>query len=211
MNLPILLLIWITTAASAGGDLPSDLTQYLATVSERGVPAHVVELKAREGLSKGVPMERLQPILERLVYHLETAREIHEDADDELLSATAGALRAGASVSAIQTISEVETSSPVRAIETLADLLRMKFNERDALRLTKQAARAPDANAALIGVSGAAGALVRAGMPAPMAAQQIDMAMDTSGDMRDDVASPRGKAYGHDKGAGPADPKGKDK
>jgi len=207
----LMLSMLLALSANAGQEISGDIGIYLASIADRDIPVEVVELKAREGLSKGVPPDRIQPILERLVENLEVAQQVHQDGDDELLAATASALRSGASIAALEALREVPDEARVRATETLSDLIRMKFTERDALRLTLQAGRASDANASLIGVTGAAGSLVRAGIPAPVAAQQINIAMDTAGNARDIVNEPRGKAYGHDKGNGPADPKGKDK
>jgi hypothetical protein len=211
MHLTAAFVILMASSAYGGEPLPAEVASFLDSVSERGVPIDVVELKAREGLAKGVAPQQLRPILERLVEHLEVAQDVHEDADAALLSATASALRSGASASTLRRLGEVQAGARVRATETLGDLVRMNFSERDALRLTLQAAQATDPNAALIGISGAAASLVRSGLPSSTVAKQIDFAMDSAGQMDDDVRAPKGKAYGHDRDGGPADPKGKDK
>jgi len=164
--------------AFAAEQLPAELGDLVTASVERGVPGHLVEVKAREGLAKGVPIASIRPVLDRLVDNLAAAQQMHEDADEVLLSTTAGALRAGASRSAIVEVGSSSPEARIRAISTLADLLRLHFAERDAVRLTVRAAYTSNPQASLIAVSETAGALVAAGVVPRVAATQITRALD---------------------------------
>ena len=183
--------------ASGSDALPLEAAAVVEAAVTLGLPSSAIELKAREGLAKGVPTARLVPVLDRLVEDLARAKDIHRDADQALLIATAAALRAGATRSAILEVANSSPDAKVRATETLADLLRLRFTESDAVRLTRRAARSANPDSSLVAVSASAGALVASGVLPSAAASQLGTAFDAD-ILGGDGIGERAKAFGQD-------------
>ncbi len=145
-------------------EMPAEVTAVIQQAEADGVPTEALQDKAREGLAKGVPGPRVAAVLDGLRGDLLDAQTLlGSDVHGEILAAAAASARAGASDAGLRQLGQLEEGT--RALESLADLLRLGFSEDQATRLIEAAVRSEDAKNALTGLATAASLLLDAGSP----------------------------------------------
>ena len=195
--------LFLAGTASAG-DLPPELNEVVEQARSESLPSEVLASKAREGLAKGVPVARVQMVLESQLGDLRHASEIMGSHNPEIIAAAARAVRSGATDKAVLRIQQSPTEIRVRAITSLGDLLALGFSESDAVRLVHTATSALQPDVAVSQLAPAAAALVTRGGSTDGITNELTLTMtadraplsalpaDTRGGN-----SGNGNAYGH--------------
>ncbi|MFT5684494.1 MAG: hypothetical protein ACI8RZ_005435 [Myxococcota bacterium] len=143
--LDILLSLTIFFSISHAQEIPSCIDSILRSVDEAGLPVDLLESKAREGLAKGVPPARIASVLEGMQSDLSAAStllDLPEDASDrnEVLSATASALRAEVSTDTLHRLASLPEQIRGPAIQSMVDLMLIGFSQAQSAQLVEDAA-----------------------------------------------------------------------
>lgn len=170
---------WSVPAAAAEPPLPPEIAVAVEGAAQYGVPVEALEKKAREGLAKGVPPERIAEVLSGLGTELAAAQMLVPPGDPELVPAAAAATRAGASRDAILEVLSF-TPAHLRAVSlwTLADLLGTGVRESSALRLVRSAVAANKPEYGLRGLASATAALLASGATEQAAVAEVADAVE---------------------------------
>ena len=154
----ITVLLLASTASAA--ELPPELSEVIEQARSESLPAEVLASKAGEGLSKGIPVSRVKSVIESQLGDLRHASKLMGSQNPELVTATARAVRSGATDKAVLRIQQSPTEIRVRAITSLGDLLALGFSESDAVRLVLTATSSLQPDVAVSQLAPAAAALV---------------------------------------------------
>jgi len=161
-------------------DLPGPVAEQVRTAEQAGLPVEPLQQKAREGLAKGLPPERVAPVLARLTEQMRAAEgalgEAAHGADrGEMLHAAAMAREAGASDAGLA--EAAGETHRVRAMWCFGDLLGLGTGEQEALHLVHAAAHSGEPQAAYREMITAMRRLQESGMGADTAARQMQQVM----------------------------------
>ena len=150
----------ISTALAV--ELPPQLQEPVEEAQGQGLPVGALTAKALEGLAKGVPAARIEPVLDKMVADLSRAAQLLPAASGPEIEAASFALGAGAGPELVQGLSSQGTLS-VSASNCLADLLRQGFTAQDAETLLVAALDSGDPDRALTGLATASATLLAGG------------------------------------------------
>jgi hypothetical protein len=170
---------WSAAASAAEPPLPPEIEVAVEAAAVHGVPVEALEKKAREGLAKGVPPDRIAEVLTGLGREFAAAQMLVPPGDPELVPAAAAASRAGASREAILEVLTF-TPAPLQAVSlwTLADLLNTGLRESSALRLVRSAVGANKPEYGLRGLASATAALLASGASEQAAVAEVADAVE---------------------------------
>ncbi|MFT5679923.1 MAG: hypothetical protein ACI8RZ_000828 [Myxococcota bacterium] len=143
--LAILLSMTIFLSISNAQELTPDIEAILCSVEADGLPVDAIESKAHEGLAKGVAPARIASVLVEMQDDLVIANallELPEDAPDrdEVLSATASALRAAISADTLRRLASLPKQVRGPAIQSMVDLMQIGFSQAQSAQLVEDAA-----------------------------------------------------------------------
>jgi hypothetical protein len=164
--------------AWADAALPDPLAARVEAARNAALPAAALEAKAREGLAKGVRIDRIAAVLDTMAVNLADAASIlgagAEGPDrDALLVAAVVARAAGLSDGSVRLLARERAGVRARALHAAADLCGLGFGEADATGLVRAAASSEDPLAALSDLATSASLLVAAGVPPSTAIGQL--------------------------------------
>lgn len=198
-TLLVTLLLLVIAGPARATDLAPPLEALVVEAQDAGLPAEAMRLKAREGLAKGVPVDRVEAVLRDMADQYLRARQLLPDASAGELDAVAAALRAGASREAVAALASVDGSVREAALRGLADLVQLDVDEVQALRLVRSASR--QGRTGLSGLASATASLVRGGATPGEAARVVGLAVAQG---RDPLATmpPQARNPGHRGGPG---------
>jgi len=167
-----------TAPVFAAEPLPPEVAVVIEHAREAGLPTAPLEAKALEGLSKGVPPQRIAGALSRREASMAaTARSLGAGLSTSdpagHLPGGGAALTAGASETALRQVSEDVPEHRVVATRTLADLMVQGFSEPQALDLVRGASHSADPSRALSGLATTAASLVNSGLTPTAATEQL--------------------------------------
>lgn len=168
-----LVLLGLAAPAQAASDeLPPEIRATLDAAAQSALPVGGLEAKAREGIAKGVPVARINAVLQQQAAQLARAQSLLSlpagavDRNDALTGA-AFALDGGASDVAIRRLSRLDPSVRAPAMYSLGDLLRAGFSEASGLALVETAAASSQPVAAFSGLASSASELRGLGLSEP--------------------------------------------
>lgn len=193
--------LFLSVGVARASDLDPRLEELVSEAEGAGYPATALRLKAREGLAKGVPVERVEAVLRDMLEGYDRARALLPDATPDEVEAAAAALRAGASREAVVALSTLEAGVRGPALRGLADLVQLQVEEAQAVRLVRSASR--QGAVRLSGLASAAASLVHGGATPGEAARIVGAAVSQG---RDPLSvTPRGNGPGGRGTDGPPD------
>ncbi len=136
--------LWAAPEASAAS-LPTEISTMIAERAAAGLPPEPLELKAREGMAKGVPEGVLASAVRDLADRMQRASDTLGAAAlgsdrGALLTASAAALRAGVSTGSLARVATLPEGRRALAVQTLGDLVTMGLPEDRSLVLVERAA-----------------------------------------------------------------------
>lgn len=179
MLLVTIISLFIGAPAFAGGLAPS-LEALVSEARRDGLPVRPLQLKAREGLAKGIPVERIEAVLRDMSAQYERARDLVPDASPDELEGVAAAMRSGASDEAILALASLDPGVRGAALHGLADLVQLQIDDVHAVRLVLSASRRGPAG--LTGLASATATLVQAGSTPGEAARVVGLAVSQGRD-----------------------------
>ncbi len=200
--------ILLLSGSASAADLPPELDQVVQQAETESLPADVLASKAHEGLAKGIPVARVHQVLQSQLRDLRHASALMESGNPDLITATARAVRAGATDAAVMRVQKSQSEIRVRAMTSLGDLLALGFVESDAVRLVHAATSALQPDLAVSQLAPAAAALVTRGGSTDGVTQDLTLTMANNraplSALPSDIITGEekgGKAYGHLKDA----------
>lgn len=151
----------VIAGSAVAADLPPRLAQAVERAEAADLPVEAVRSKALEGLAKGVPVERIGPVLDALVADLHAAKALLPQATTATWVGGARAIRAGASDEAVQLVAGVDGDG--RGLHALADLLGLGLSEADSVRVVQAAGTTATPELEIARVATTAAAMVTRG------------------------------------------------
>lgn len=139
----MLLSVLLGSTPALGSDLPDSLQVVIDTAQDNGLPIQPLSQKAREGLSKGIPVDRVETVMIRMVVDLYRAKHIMVTDDPELLSAASRALRLGASDTNVLTLYRLDSTVRLQSLTAYSDLLAVGLGHSQSLQLVRNVAVTP--------------------------------------------------------------------
>ncbi|MBW1877525.1 MAG: hypothetical protein JRI25_28190 [Deltaproteobacteria bacterium] len=173
--------LWFAGSALAvEPDLPDQVAEQVRAAEQVGLPVAPLQQKAREGLAKGLPPERIAPVLRRLTEQMRAAEGALGDAAQgpdrgEMLHAAAMARQAGATDEGLA--EAAGEAHRVRAMWCFGDLLGLEAGEKEALRLVHAAAHSGEPEASYRETITAMRRLQESGMAPDAAARHMHQVM----------------------------------
>lgn len=130
---------------ASAASLPAEISTMIAERAVAGLPSEPLELKAREGMAKGVPASVLASAVRDLADRMQRASDTLGPAArggdrGALLTASAAALRAGVSTGSLARVASLPEDRRALAVQTLGDLVTMGLPEDRSLVLVERAA-----------------------------------------------------------------------
>jgi hypothetical protein len=181
-----LLALWRVAAAAAPGTegMPPEVVAGIEAATD--VPSAVLVDKAREGLAKGVPPERIALAIDTLVADMRGVDQLlgplAQGSDREaLLPAAAAAHRSGASDPSILRLSRLSSTHRAGAIRALADLVAQGFPEEACLRVIEGAAFNANPSEAIGGLASATAVLLAEGAPRGEVLEMVESGNHSAG------------------------------
>ncbi|MEZ4235800.1 MAG: hypothetical protein R3F59_06490 [Myxococcota bacterium] len=170
---------WAWAASAAAAELPDELREVVAEAARADLPPDGLELKAQEGIAKGVPVDRIRGALQVEIDAMRTAQEAVPTLPKQALPAAGRAVRAGVNAQTLATLGG--THDPARAYDAAADLVTTGMPEPDAVRLVVVAAGGASPEASLSGLATAVSALLRNGRTPAWVVERLEQIMAQGG------------------------------
>lgn len=191
--------------------LPASRVEHIAADAERdGVPSELVYRKALEGAAKGVPAERILPVLDEYADRLREARALlGPGREAATLAVTADAIRRGASPDAIRFVARENPGDIAIAVLVLGELAAAHVPVDHALEVVTWALQRGEGGERLLGYSAEVRRRIQLGEPPGRAADAVRRGLTDRGvtpPARD--AQPRRRTRGAQAPAGPPVPPG---
>jgi hypothetical protein len=202
LSVTIALSVAVAAPAFAGDALPPAVEAAISDAVARGVPREPLEAKAREGLAKGIPAERIVVALGGLTVDLRAANDLVGAGGP--IEAAASAVRAGASPGAIRSVlASAPAGTEAAAVYSLGDVMAAGLDEAAAVELVSAALASEHPVDRLRGLATATATLIRGGMAPSAVVARLSgdptLALPLEGGPEHE---PNGHAYGHDGGNG---------
>lgn len=162
-------LLFCGAGDARAADLPPEVQAELSAATQQGLPAAPLEAKAREGLAKGVPPQRIAAVLADLRFDLELAVALVGDQPDaarrdDMVAAAATAISAGASPEGVRSLLELPADQRVAALNCLGDLVSLSLSEQSSVRLIRDVARSSNSQVRLNDLSATTASLLASGL-----------------------------------------------
>ncbi len=175
MTLFLAMLLCFVDASAA--ELPEAVDLFLADAAAEGLPTAHLEVKAREGVAKGVPEHRIVQVLRGQAADLRRAALLLPGADPSIVGAAGAVLGRGGSEASVVLAGGLGPDVAPQALWNLHDLLAMGVSDGSARRLVADAAAAAAPRDAMRGLASSTAQFVAQGLPPDAAASATSAGM----------------------------------